>query len=157
MTRIFRGIGVSPGVACAPALIIRWDFPEVADRTVSAVWLLTGVSPRLVRLLRDALDREGFPYVGVIVSGGFTPKRIRAFEDAGVPVTGYGVGSSLLGHNKGEADGLLSNFDFTADIVAVDGRPESKVGRERRDNPRFVRVNPLQLAELDRERRERDG
>ena len=36
MTRILRGIGVSPGVACAPALIMRWDFPEVKDRTVPA-------------------------------------------------------------------------------------------------------------------------
>lgn len=36
MTRVFRGIGVSPGVACAPAMIIRWDFPTVGDRTVSA-------------------------------------------------------------------------------------------------------------------------
>jgi phosphotransferase system enzyme I (PtsI) len=35
MTRVLRGIGVSPGVACAPALIIRWDFPEVKDRTVA--------------------------------------------------------------------------------------------------------------------------
>jgi phosphotransferase system enzyme I (PtsI) len=34
VTRVLRGIGVSPGVACAPALIIRWDFPEVPDRTV---------------------------------------------------------------------------------------------------------------------------
>ena len=118
---------------------------------------LSGVSPRLVRILRDALDAEGFRYVGVIVSGGFTPRRIRAFETAGVPVAGYGVGSSLLGHNKGEEDGLLANFDFTADIVSVDGRPESKVGRERRENPRFVRVDTLRLAELDRERRERDG
>jgi phosphotransferase system enzyme I (PtsI) len=36
VTRVLRGIGVSPGVACAPALIIRWDFPEVNDRTVGA-------------------------------------------------------------------------------------------------------------------------
>jgi phosphotransferase system enzyme I (PtsI) len=36
VTRIFRGIGVSPGVACAPALVVRWDFPDVPDRTVSA-------------------------------------------------------------------------------------------------------------------------
>lgn len=34
MTRIFRGIGVSSGVARAPALVMRWDFPEVEDRTV---------------------------------------------------------------------------------------------------------------------------
>jgi phosphotransferase system enzyme I (PtsI) len=36
VTRVLRGIGVSPGVACAPALIMRWDFPEVKDRTVPA-------------------------------------------------------------------------------------------------------------------------
>jgi phosphotransferase system enzyme I (PtsI) len=36
MTRQFRGIGVSPGVAWGPALIVRWDFPEVPDRTVRA-------------------------------------------------------------------------------------------------------------------------
>jgi len=31
---LLRGIGVSPGVACAPAFIVRMDFPEVPDRTV---------------------------------------------------------------------------------------------------------------------------
>jgi phosphoenolpyruvate-protein phosphotransferase (PTS system enzyme I) len=36
VTRVLRGIGVSPGVAWSPALIIRWDFPEVPDRTVEA-------------------------------------------------------------------------------------------------------------------------
>ena len=34
MTRPLRGIGVSPGIACAPAFIVRVDFPEVLDRTV---------------------------------------------------------------------------------------------------------------------------
>jgi phosphoenolpyruvate-protein phosphotransferase (PTS system enzyme I) len=51
MTRILRGIGVSPGVACAPALIIRWDFPEVPDRTVGADEVESEV-----RRLRDAVD-----------------------------------------------------------------------------------------------------
>jgi len=49
--RTLRGIGVSPGVAVAPALIIRWDFPEVPDR---------GVRPDQVeaevRRLREAVD-----------------------------------------------------------------------------------------------------
>ena len=36
MPRLFRGIGVSPGVAFGPALLIRWDFPAVPDRTVRA-------------------------------------------------------------------------------------------------------------------------
>jgi nicotinate phosphoribosyltransferase len=101
---------------------------------------LTGVNPLLVRLLRDALDVEGFGDVGIVVSGGFTPRKIERFERDGVPVTAYGVGSSLLGHNDGAADGLLANFDFTADIVELDGRPEAKVGRELRPNERLVRV-----------------
>ncbi len=51
MTRVLRGIGVSPGVACAPALLIRWDFPEVNDRTVPA-----GEVENEVRRLRDAVS-----------------------------------------------------------------------------------------------------
>ena len=101
---------------------------------------LRGVSPPLVRLLRTALDGEGFGDVGIVVSGGFTPRRNARFESQGVPVAAYGVGSSLLGHNAGEADGLLANFDFTADIVEVEGEGESKVGRELRPNARLVRV-----------------
>jgi phosphoenolpyruvate-protein phosphotransferase (PTS system enzyme I) len=51
VTRAFRGIGVSPGVACAPALIMRWDFPEVEDRTVAA----HEVEGEVARL-REAVD-----------------------------------------------------------------------------------------------------
>jgi phosphotransferase system enzyme I (PtsI) len=36
VTRLLRGIGVSPGVEYAPALVLRWDFPGVPDRTVRA-------------------------------------------------------------------------------------------------------------------------
>lgn len=106
---------------------------------------LTGVNPELVRRLRAALDGAGFPEVGIIVSGGFTPAKIRRFEREGIPVTGYGVGSSLLGHNDGDADGLLNSFDFTADIVTVDGRLESKVGRGFAPNARLVRVDVATL------------
>ena len=34
VTRVIRGIGVSPGVVMAPAMIVQWDFPEVPDRAV---------------------------------------------------------------------------------------------------------------------------
>ena len=34
MSTVIRGIGVSPGVACAPALVVRLDFPSVPDRAV---------------------------------------------------------------------------------------------------------------------------
>lgn len=106
---------------------------------------LTGVNPELVRRLRQALDDAGFPEVGIFVSGGFTPSKIHRFEMEGVPVIGYGVGSSLLGHNDGEPDGLLNDFDFTADVVRVDGRLESKVGRGFVPNPRLVPLNPASI------------
>jgi phosphoenolpyruvate-protein phosphotransferase (PTS system enzyme I) len=49
--RIIRGIGVSPGVAVAPALIMQWDFPEVPDRSVRADQVEDEV-----RRLREAVD-----------------------------------------------------------------------------------------------------
>jgi nicotinate phosphoribosyltransferase len=108
---------------------------------------LNGVVPPLVEAVRTALDAEGFREVGIGVSGGFTPVKIARFESLGVPVAFYGVGSSLLGHNNGAADGLVTSFDFTADIVRVDGQEESKVGRGDRVNPNLVRVSPEMLAE----------
>jgi nicotinate phosphoribosyltransferase len=90
-----------------------------------------GVNERLVRKVRDALDRDGFEHVKIVVSGGFTAERIRAFEERGVPVDSYGVGSALI---RGEND-------FTADIVMTDGRPSAKVGRHYRENPRLELVD----------------
>jgi phosphoenolpyruvate-protein phosphotransferase (PTS system enzyme I) len=49
--RLLRGIGVSPGVAWAPALVMRWEFPQVPDRTVTA-----GEIEGEVRRLREAVD-----------------------------------------------------------------------------------------------------
>ncbi|HEU5041951.1 MAG TPA: phosphoenolpyruvate--protein phosphotransferase [Gemmatimonadales bacterium] len=51
MTRSLRGIGVSPGVACAPALVLRWEFPAVPDRTVRADQVEAEV-----RRLREAVE-----------------------------------------------------------------------------------------------------
>ena len=134
---------------------VRVDTSErLVDRSLEGVVpepgeRLHGVSPRLVRLLRTRLDEAGFPDVGVVVSGGFTPARITAFEQAGVPVLAYGVGSSLLGHNHGEVDGLLTSFDFTGDIVTLDGKPEGKVGRGLNPNPRLVALDWERLREAD--------
>jgi len=90
-----------------------------------------GVNPQLVRNVRDALDREGFQHVQITVSGGFDPAKIRTFESDGVPVDSYGVGSSLF----------AGRFDFTADIVVVDGRPLAKAGRGYRPSERLERVD----------------
>lgn len=109
---------------------------------------LTGVNAHLVRKMRRELDREGFRGVGIVVSGGFTPAKIQRFERDGVPVMAYGVGSSLLGHNGG-TDGLLSDFDFTADLVEVDGDPQAKKGRRKQPNLRLVPLDWSRLAVAD--------
>ena len=111
---------------------------------------LAGVNPHLVRKVRAALDAEAFDYVGIMVSGGFTPSKIRRFAELGLPIAAYGVGSSILGHGR-ESDGVVTDFDFTADVVEVDGRPEAKVGRGIWDNPRLIRVDWELLERLDSE------
>jgi nicotinate phosphoribosyltransferase len=89
-----------------------------------------GVNERLVWKVREALDRDGFERVKIVVSGGFTAERIRAFEQRRVPVDSYGVGSALI---RGEND-------FTGDIVMTDGRPSAKVGRHYRESERLELV-----------------
>jgi nicotinate phosphoribosyltransferase len=87
----------------------------------------TGVNERLVHKVRDALDRDGFERVKIVVSGGFDADKIARFEERGVPVDSYGIGSSLI----------RGSNDFTADVVLTDGRPSAKVGRRYRPNPRL--------------------
>jgi nicotinate phosphoribosyltransferase len=89
-----------------------------------------GVNPQLVRLVRAALDREQYQHVQLTVSGGFDAEKIARFEREQVPVDAYGVGSSLFG----------GRFDFTADIVMVDGKKVAKQGRGYCENPRLERV-----------------
>ncbi|HEY3105358.1 MAG TPA: hypothetical protein VGJ49_01040 [Gaiellaceae bacterium] len=89
-----------------------------------------GVNERLVRKVRNALDEAGFERVRIVVSGGFDVERIRGFEEKGVPVDAYGVGSALI---RGEND-------FTADIVLTDGLPSAKVGRAYRPSSRLELV-----------------
>ena len=135
---------------------VRVDTSErLVDRSLQAEAMrsperrLNGVCPELVRLLRFALDSEGFGYVRIGVSGGFHVRKIEQFEAEHVPMDFYGVGSSLLGHNNGDVDGMVNNFDFTADIVRVDGRAESKTGRQEHANDRFVRVDHTLVERLD--------
>jgi nicotinate phosphoribosyltransferase len=89
-----------------------------------------GVNPQLVWNVREALDREGFQHVQIVVSGGFDADKIQRFEELGVPVDSYGVGSSLF----------KDRYDFTADVVLVSGETMAKEGRAYRPNPRLERV-----------------
>src|SRR4051795_12185074 len=131
----FTNDSVGTALAVADALGdrlwgVRLDTSEaLVDKSLEGTDL-RGVQPELVEKVREALDAAGHQRVRIVVSGGFTVDKITAFEERGVPVDAYGVGSSLLrGHN-----------DFTADVVEVDGRPCAKVGREIWPNERLEPV-----------------
>ena len=114
---------------------VRLDTAEnVVDKALTSQmgWFTpTGVNPQLVYKVREALDKEGFQGVKIVVSGGFTAEKIRAFEEEGVPVDAYGVGASLF----------QGRFEFTADVVMTEGRPCAKFGREYRPNRRLEKVD----------------
>lgn len=110
---------------------VRLDTSEMlVDRSVipqMGRFKPTGVTPQLVHNVRDALDAAGHDHVRIVVSGGFTVEKIREFEELGVPVDSYGVGSSLF----------QGRYDFTADVVKLDGKPCAKVGRSYRSHARL--------------------
>ncbi|HEY8582474.1 MAG TPA: quinolinate phosphoribosyl transferase [Capillimicrobium sp.] len=109
---------------------VRLDTSEaLVDKALEGTDL-RGVQPELVEKVRSALDAAGHERVRIVVSGGFSVDKINRFEELGVPVDAYGVGSSLI----------RGSNDFTADVVEVDGRPCAKVGRGRIDSPRLERV-----------------
>src|SRR3989449_4717821 len=64
---------------------VRIDTSEtLVDRSVipqMGTFKPTGVNPRLVWNVREALDREGFKHVKIVVSGGFNVEKIRQFEE----------------------------------------------------------------------------
>jgi len=94
---------------------------------------LRGVNRHLCENVRRALDAEGFNHVQIIASGGMTPEKVARLKDV---VDVFGVGSSLL---KGGGD-------FTADIVQMNGKPQSKIGRAYRPNDRLLEI-PKDVAE----------
>ncbi len=130
---------VATSVAVARALDgrlwgVRLDTSEfMVDQSVipqMGTFPSTGVNSALVWNVRNALDAEGFGDVKIVASGGFNVARVRQFEEDGVPVDAYGVGASIL-------DG---RWDFTADVVRLDGAVQAKRGRELRPNGRMEKV-----------------
>lgn len=90
-----------------------------------------GVNGPLVFALREALDKEGFQHVKIVVSGGFNQQRIMEFEEQKVPVDIYGIGGSLLKISIG----------FTGDNVMLNGEHQAKAGRKYRFNERLEKVD----------------
>ena len=120
---------------------------------------LYGVSAALIRNLREALDRgwQGWDLprdwreraasycreIKIVATGGFNLSKIRQFEELGVPVDAYGVGSSFFSNSS--AEGTVT--DFTVDVVRVKiGNRWVHMGKEGRqacDNPHLVRVEGM--------------
>ena len=55
-----------------------------------------GVCKQLIYALRKALDDNGFQFVQIVVSSGFTPEKIDEWTKEGVPVDMYGIGTYLV-------------------------------------------------------------
>ena len=94
---------------------------------------LGGVTVELVKIVRQKLDDAGFKRVGIFVSGGIDPERIRYFKERDAPVDGYGVGSYISGARP---------IDFTGDLHEIEGKPIAKRGRIPgiTPNPRLKRI-----------------
>jgi nicotinate phosphoribosyltransferase len=82
----------------------------------------TGVSAAAVWHLREQLDQHGFEKVRIVASSGFGPDKCRVFSLANAPLNMIGTGSFL--------PQVWSETYATADIVAYDGQPRVKAGRE---------------------------
>jgi nicotinate phosphoribosyltransferase len=146
--RKYKLFGVRPDTG---ANLRDVSVPPLGDKRLDC-----GVNPRLVFSMREAIDHEwqGWGLSGddravaeqyckdvkIAVTGGFTPARIKSFEDLSVPADVYGVGSYLLS----SCDVCGTNNDYTADVVRVkiEGRwyDLAKVGRRACDNLMLERV-----------------
>ena len=82
----------------------------------------TGVSAAAIWRMREVLDEAGFPHVRIIASSGFSVEKCLSMADAHAPVDVIGTGSFIPDR--------WSETYATADIVAYDGTPRVKVGRE---------------------------
>lgn len=141
---ILYGVRLDTSSALRDASVAPLGLPE----------LDLGVNPRLVFLLRQALDsaaeswdlpatqrlaaREYCRAVKIVVSGGFNVDKISRFEKLQVPVDIYAVGSALFDNHD------QTNTDFTADVVRIRVHDAwvdmAKVGRRAVDNPDLERV-----------------
>ena len=81
-----------------------------------------GVTAAAVWQVREALDREGFDEVKIVASSGFGPRKCKLMAEARAPIDLIGTGSYLPSR--------WSETYATADIVAYNGEPRVKIGRE---------------------------
>ena len=130
-------LGVAPRHARRPlhrgprsgALLRRARAPRAAMRSAATAprtelrhLVGTGVSAAAIWHLRETLDAAGFAKVKIVASSGFGPAKCQLMAGAKAPIDVIGTGSYL--------PELWSETYATADIIAYDGEPRVKVGRE---------------------------
>jgi nicotinate phosphoribosyltransferase len=86
-------------------------------------WLTgTGVTAAACYWMREQLDAAGFAKVKIIASSGFSPSKCKLMASVKAPIDIIGTGSFLPER--------WSETYATADVIAYDGVPRVKVGRE---------------------------
>ncbi|WP_227952011.1 hypothetical protein [Sneathiella sp. HT1-7] len=86
-------------------------------------WLVgTGVSAAAIYSMREKLDDAGFEKVKIVASSGFSVEKCRIMGNMKAPIDVVGTGSFL--------PEIWPETYATADIIAYDGVPGVKVGRE---------------------------
>lgn len=82
----------------------------------------TGVSAAAIWRMREALNTAGFRSVRIVASSGFGMEKCSVMADAQAPIDVVGTGSFI--------PEIWSETYATADIIAYDGKPMVKIGRE---------------------------
>jgi nicotinate phosphoribosyltransferase len=86
-------------------------------------WLVgTGVTAAAIFHLREQLDQAGYDRVKIIASSGFDPRKCKLMASVHAPIDIIGTGSYL--------PELWSETYATADVIAYNGEPRVKIGRE---------------------------
>jgi nicotinate phosphoribosyltransferase len=119
--RFVEGLDVARSYAVlerhAPHAIRTYRTPEELG------WLTgTGVTAAAIFWLREQLDQAGFKTVRIIASSGFGPSKCKLMASVRAPIDVIGTGSYLPER--------WTETYATADVIAYDGVPRVKVGRE---------------------------
>lgn len=87
---------------------------------VGAVRLDSGDLIALSKAVRRILDEGGFPGIAIFASGGLDEDELRAFGQAGAPIDGFGIGTSLTTSSDRPA------LDCAYKLQEYDGLPRRK-------------------------------
>lgn len=102
------------------AIIVAKEL-EAAGHRLAGVRLDSGDLVELSRRARELLDEAGLTGVRILASGDLDAERIAALLDAGAPVDGFGVGTSLITARRDPA------FNGVYKLAEVGGAPVLKV------------------------------